>query len=165
MNVLIIAAMSADGFIAHDNTELANWTSKEDKKLFVELTKRAGVMVMGHTTYKTIGHPLPHRRNIVYSKSDQAQDDIEMTSEAPADLLARLQAEGVTEVAVCGGASIYSLFMQAGVVNEVYITVEPVLFGVGVSLFHSRLDAPLTLLETRKLNDNTVLLHYRVNHS
>ncbi|MCL5782229.1 MAG: dihydrofolate reductase, partial [Patescibacteria group bacterium] len=58
MKCFIIAALSADGYIARDEHHPAFWTSKEDKKRFVELTKRAGVVIMGSTTYTTIARPL-----------------------------------------------------------------------------------------------------------
>jgi len=67
MNVFIITAISADGFIARDSHHPAVWTSKEDKKRFVEITKRAGVVIMGLNTFRTLPKPLKDRLNIVYS--------------------------------------------------------------------------------------------------
>lgn len=160
MKVFIIAAVSVDGFIARHTDELANWTSKEDKKLFVTLTKRAGVMVMGGTTYRTIGQPLPGRRNIVYSRQAINTEGVEVTQETPEALIARLKAEGYNEVAICGGRSIYSMFLDAGLVDELYLTVEPVLFGTGIPL--SDTAANLHLLDSEQLNENTLLLHYEV---
>jgi len=162
MKTFIIAALSADGFIARDTHELADWTGSEDKKLFVELTKRAGVMVMGNTTFKTIGRALPGRDTIVYSRQQIAIDGVTVTDEAPADLVQRLRTEGRQELAICGGAAIYTLFLRAGVVDELYLTVEPCLFGTGVPLFTESIQADLKLLETRQLNDNVILLHYEV---
>lgn len=162
MKVFMIAAVSADGFIARRADELADWTSKEDKKLFVELTKRAGVMVMGNTTYRTIGHALPDRRMIVYSRSPVNDEGVEVTSEDPKDLVARLEREGYHELAICGGRSIYDLFLGAGVVDELYLTVEPVLFGEGISLLSTAVDHTLRLTEHATLNENTMLLHYEV---
>jgi dihydrofolate reductase len=162
MKVFMIAAISADGFIARRKDELANWTSPEDKRLFVDLTKRAGVMVLGSTTFKTIGHPLPGRRTIVYSRSGFTAEGVEVTSELPADLVTRLESEGCQELAVCGGASIYALFLGAGVVNELYLTVEPVLFGSGVPLIGLATNTRLKLLEERKLNQDTIIIHYEV---
>jgi len=162
MKAFIIAAITADGFIGRHSTELADWSSKEDKRLFVELTKRAGVMIMGGNTYRTIGRPLPGRRTIVYSRTPIEHDGVETTQSPPAQLLRQLEKEGCQEVAICGGRSIYDAFLQAGVVNELYLTVEPLLFGTGLTLASDSLSASLRLLEHRALNDNTILLHYEV---
>ena len=152
--------MSVDGFIARTNNELADWTSKEDKRLFIELTKRAGVIVMGGNTYRTIGKALPGRRNIVYSRHSIVQDGIEVTDESPKSLIARLEKEGCKELAVCGGATIYSMFLNAGVVDELYLTIEPILFGAGIALLESPADVPLKLIESRLISANILLAHY-----
>nr|AIA13617.1 Dihydrofolate reductase [uncultured bacterium]AIA13644.1 Dihydrofolate reductase [uncultured bacterium] len=164
MKTFVIAALTADGFIGRDAGHLADWTGQADKKVFTELTKEAGVMVMGSRTFETIGRALPGRRTIVYTKRPEAiaVAGIETTSEDPAQLVARLRADGANGIAICGGASIYSLFMTAGLVDELYITVVGKLFGSGVPLFGERLDVDLDLLEMEHLDEQTVLLHYRV---
>ncbi|MGF7229699.1 MAG: dihydrofolate reductase family protein [Candidatus Saccharibacteria bacterium] len=158
----IIATVSADGFIAREHNELANWSSKADKKLFVELTKRAGVMVMGASTYKTIGRALPDRRSIVYTHGVIDQEGVEVTTELPADLLARLESEGFSEVAICGGATIYDVFLRASLVTDIYLSVSPLLFGAGISLMTGTLDIRLKLKDSKLLDEDTMLLHYEV---
>lgn len=165
MKVFIIAAVTADGFIGRDAGHTADWTGSEDKKVFVRLTKEAGTMIMGSRTFDTIGRALPGRRNIVYtSRAEKYADvaDIETTNEAPADLLKRLEGEGAESVAICGGTSIYDLFMSSGLVTELYLTVIPTVFGTGVRLFTSSLTSNLQLLENTSLGDGAILLHYAV---
>ena len=164
MNVFIIAALSADGFIARNTTELADWTSNEDKKLFVRLTKAAGIMIMGATTFHTIGRALPDRHTIVYTKHPESItiSEVETTSEDPRILIERLAAQGAKAVAICGGSSIYSLFMESGLVDELYLTIEPTLFGSGIPLFTSPLTSNLRLLSSENLSENVLLLHYAV---
>jgi len=164
MNVFIIAAVTADGFIARSGTHEADWTGGEDKKVFVKLTKQAGTIVMGSRTFATIGRALPDRRNIVYtSKPDSiTADGIETTNESPVELIDRLSKEGVSTLAVCGGSAIYDLFMRAGVVDEIYLTIVPKLFGAGMPLFAGSLDCDLELIDTETLGKDTLLLHYRV---
>jgi len=163
MKAFIIAALSADGYIAHNAHELTDWTSKEDKKLFVELTKRAGVMVMGRSTFDTIGRALPGRKTVVYSSRPVEAEGVEVTQEPPQQLLARLSAEGYGEVAIVGGRSIYNQFLEAGVVDELYLTIEPLVLGSGVNLATIPKTMQLKLKELRKLNDDTVLVRYKVN--
>lgn len=162
MNVFIVAAVSADGFIARGASELVDWTSKEDKKVFVELTQRAGVMVFGSTTFRTFNRALPGRRNIVYSHDPIDVEGVETTQEAPAELIARLASEGHNELAICGGSAIFDMFMQAGVVDEIYLTVVPTLFGTGVPLLQTPIQQELSLKSQRNLNDDVMLLHYGV---
>jgi len=157
----IIAAETADGFIAKDKTHAAFWTSKEDKARFVELTKKAGVVVMGSQTFKTLPRALKERRNIVYSRS-QVFEDAEMTTESPIALLDRLESEEVKEVAICGGSDIYTMFAKAGLVDTIYLTVEPILFGSGIKMFNEDLNLQLKTISEEKTPTGTILLEYRV---
>lgn len=164
MNVILIAAITADGFIGRTSGHAADWTSNEDKKLFVKVTKEAGCMVMGSRTFETIGRALPGRRNIVLTSRPQDYDaeGVEFTSESAKDLVERLSSEGAKSLAVCGGAHVYHQFMKAGLVTELYLTVEPVLFGAGVKLFSDELDVVMKLVSSEKLNDDVILLRYSV---
>jgi dihydrofolate reductase len=165
MKTLIIAALTADGFIGRDAKHLADWTGKADKKLFTDVTKAAGIMVMGSRTFETIGRALPGRRTIVYTHRPEefaGIDSVDTTSEDPARLIAKLRAEGANGVAICGGASIYNMFMAAGVVDELYLTYVGKVFGTGVPLFGDSLNFDLDLLEIKQLDEQTVLLHYAV---
>ncbi len=176
MKVFIIAAMSADGFIAQRTDQPSvNWTSPEDKKHYVEKTKRAGVMVMGRKTFDTIGFPLKDRLNIIYTRKTKKQiaqqydiksgqpslDRLRVTAQKPGDLIKQLEEEGFEQLAVCGGASIYRQFLEAGVVDQLLLTIEPVLFGQGVSLFDQSLEKILNLVSSKQINQQgTLLLTY-----
>lgn len=164
MNVFIIAAITADGFIARSGTHGADWTGNEDKKVFVRLTKEAGTIVMGSRTFATIGHALPGRRNIVYTSNPEliTADGVETTSENPSALIERLEVEGIKSVAICGGAQIYDMFLRAGVVTEIYLTVISKLFGQGIPLFSSSIDQNLELMSTDTLDKGAVLLHFKI---
>lgn len=163
MKVYIIAAISVDGFIAKSKSELINWTSPEDKKFFREMTQKSKIMVMGGNTFRTFGKPLPNRRTIVYSRSEiKSTNDVEVTRLSPKDLIAKLESEGATELAICGGSDIYGMFLSSKVVTDIYLTIEPLVFGQGVSLFKGDHDVKLNLVESRQLNENTLLVHYKV---
>lgn len=163
IKAFIIAAQTLDGFIARDKNQLSmDWNSPEDKKRFVALTKKAGVVVMGSTTYKTFNKPLKDRLNIVYTRSGSFEG-AESTSENPLELLKKLENRGYTEVAICGGSEIYSMFMEAGLVDTIYLTVEPVYFGEGIKLFNKSIDKKMTLVSHEKTESGTLFLEYKVN--
>lgn len=162
MKTFIISAISTDGFIARDpNVPSTTWTSLSDKKHFSETTKRAGVIVMGAKTFATIGKALPGRRTIVYSNNPINAPGVETTAIPPAELIAKLEREGVKELAVCGGAAIYSMFMEAGVVDLIYLTIEPIIFGSGIPLFKKPLNAKLELVSFDK-KEQSIFLEYKI---
>jgi len=162
MKVYIIAAVTADGFIAKSKDQLIDWTSREDKKFFSEMTSKSGVIVLGGNTFRTFKSLLPGRRHIVYTRNDIDDEKVETTSESPGELIKRLSDEGLSEVAICGGSSIYSMFLNAGVVTDVYLTIEPLLFGGGIKLLDTEMEIKLELHSIQKLNQGTLLVHYKV---
>ena len=164
MRTVIVAAITADGFIGRTSDHLADWTGKADKKLFVDVTKALGTMVMGSRTFATIGRALPDRKTIVYTSRPESisVEGVETTQESPRELVARLEKEGAHGLAVVGGATIYGQFMEAGVVDELYLSIAPVAFGKGVPLFNTELEAKFQLLECTNLDADTILLHYKV---
>jgi dihydrofolate reductase len=163
MKVFLIAALTADGFIAKDSQHSPlNWTSKEDKKRLIELTKKAGVVVMGSRTYATIGRPLKERVNIVYSK-DKSFEGVEITQLPPRDLIMQLESRGFQEVAILGGSHIYNMFMKSGLVDTLYLTVEPIVFGSGVRLFTDEMLYHLRLVTSEVTENGSVLLEYKVD--
>ncbi len=166
IKIFIIAALSVDGFIARDSSAPSTvWTSKEDKKRFVELTKRAGVIVTGQNTWKTFGgRALKDRLNIIYSpeRLPDMPESVETTTKEPTELIQELETRGFKEVAICGGSQIYTMFMKSGLVDSLYLTIEPTLFGNGIRLFKETLDYKLELVNLEKTESGTLLVEYKV---
>ena len=160
-------AQTADGFIAKNSGHEATWTSKEDKKRFIEITKKAGVMIMGLNTFNTFPSPLPGRLHIVYSPDENATDNnipgvVEYTKDSPTDLIKRLEERGFTEVAICGGTTIYTMFMKSGLVETIYLTIAPKLFGKGMGIFNDDLNVNLQLVSKEITEGGTMLLEYKL---
>lgn len=178
MRLFIIAALSADGLLADQKTQKStDWTSQADFDYFVSRTKQAGVCIMGSTTYQTIGHPLKDRLTIVYTtkpntlpntsnlescKQHRATNTTYTTQLPPKKLVSLLTNAGYNEIAICGGTSIYTLFLQSGLVNTLYLTYEPILFGQGVPLFNAPISQKLKLTKTTPLSSQTTLMEYQV---
>ncbi len=157
-------AITADGKIAKDSTQFTDWTSREDKKLFVEVSKKHGVIMMGENTFKTFLKPLPGRLNVVFSKQENPEpiEGVKWVNGEPQQVLEELETLGYKSALLGGGATINSLFLKNKLITEIILTIEPKIFGQGLSLFNEDLDVNLKLLEIEKLNDNTIMIKYQV---
>ena len=167
IKTFIIVAQTVDGFIARNSTHEATWTSREDKKRFIEITKRAGVIVMGLNTFQTFPSPLKDRLHIVYSPDEDAYKNniegvVEYTKLNPVDLIKDLENRGFKEVAICGGSTIYTMFIKSGLVDTIYLTTEPILFGSGMGIFKESLDVKLELIDLEKTEKGTLLAEYKI---
>lgn len=164
MKITLIASLSVDGNIAKDvHQSSLDWNEKADTQFFVSKTKELGTVVMGWNTWRTIGKSLSGRRLIVLSRSKHDdQDGVEFVDETVSHLCQRLQTQGVKTLAVAGGASVYSQFLQAGLVDELYVTVAPVLFGEGVGFANGFDQIDLELQDVQRLGAQSALFHYSV---
>ena len=167
MKAIVLMAITVDGKIAKTADHLANWTSKADKKIFVEETKKAGVIVMGETTYNTIGRPLPGRLNVILSLSPDANQNqpgiLEFTNTQPRELLQELAGRGFNSVILGGGATINGLFLKENLIDEVWLTIEPKIFGDGLSLFKGAdVNLDLELLEMKQLDTHVLQVRYKI---
>jgi dihydrofolate reductase len=170
MHVSLLAAVTADGFIGRNADDRSfDWTSEEDKKFYVEMIKKAGVVVMGAQTFKTFTRYPKGLEYYIYTRTPQAfvnPKPAVITATAvnvePRELVRQLAAKGHKEVAVCGGASIYTQFLKAGVVDTLYLTVEPVMFGSGVKLLNEFMETKLELKEVHHISEQTVVMEYGV---
>lgn len=169
IQTFIIAATSKDGYIGKNaEHKSSDWTSKEDLRNFVRLTKRARALIVGSKTFETFSRngdapkPLPDRLNIIYSRSKRYEgENIMMTSDEPRVLLKKLEVVGFTEVAIAGGSEIYQMFLNTGLVDRIYLTVEPIEFGGGIPFYRGNLRDAFHLISWQTVNDTgTVFREY-----
>jgi len=165
MKVILMMALTADGMIGKDAAHFPDWSGKEDKKRFKQLTMGAGVVIMGSATYDTIGRPLPGRKNIVLTrKTDRfsTQDNLVFTNQKPAEILESLTSEDFNHVILIGGAQINYLFAREGLIDEMILTYCPKIFGTGLAVFSEEIFMDLNLLSMEQLDENVVCVHYEV---
>ena len=165
MKILLVMALTADGMTGRDDGHFVDWSGKEDKKLFVKITRQAGVIIMGSKTFDTIGKPLPGRKNIVLTRNPERiskPPELTFTDRSPEDLITALEQEGYSEAVLAGGPRINTLFARARCIDEIILTISPLVFGKGLSLFSDAVQMPLELIDVRRLEEQTVYVHYRV---
>lgn len=165
MKVVLLMALTADGMIARDQNHFPDWTSRQDKAMFKQVTQKAGALIMGSRTYDAIGKPLPGRKNIVLTRNKQRQSshrDLVYTDREPNALLIDLEDDGFHEVILAGGATINTLFARQGLIDEIHVTYSPKIFGTGLTLFAGEMSMDLQLLEFEKLGPDEILVRYRV---
>jgi dihydrofolate reductase len=167
MKVILLMALTADGKIAKDSDHFPDWTGKADKKLFVSISKKAGVLIMGSKTFDTIGAPLPHRLNVVMTRNKSRiskWDNLVYTDAPPREVLAKLDEQGYTEVVLAGGRTINDIFGREELIDEIDLTIAPKIFGAGLSLFSEAIEMDLELLHFKELEPNVIYLKYKVLH-
>ncbi len=167
MHVSLMVAITVDGKIAKASGHYPDWTGKADKQLYVEITQKAGVMIMGSTTFDIIRRVLPGRKTIVMTRNANRRsdrDDLVFTQAPPEQIIADLASQGYEKAVVVGGAKINHLFAAKGLIDELILTISPYAFGSGLSIFSESVDLKLALKKFWQLDENTLCVRYRVIH-
>lgn len=164
MKIVMMMAMTLDGKIAKTDNHFPDWTSREDKKLFAKVSKEAGVVIMGDKTFFTFPAPLKDRLNVVFTldENPKSMEGVKWVKGESEDVVRELEALGHTSAVLGGGAFINGLFLEHKLIDEIYITVEPKIFGDGLSLFKGDFDLKLELIDVEKINSDSVVLKYKV---
>lgn len=176
----VFIATSLDGFIARPDGSI-DWLLQATTRVpagedcgYQAFMDTVDVLVMGRKTFEQAlsFDPWPYAGKPVVVLSQRGVEvptalchEVSTSAEAPAALLARLSATGARKLYIDGGQTIQR-FLRAGLIDELTITVIPVLLGAGRPLF-GPLDADVTLthVETRAYPFGFVQHHYRVQRT
>jgi len=169
MKISIYIASSANGFISNSRN-VPDWLSQEYGQGMYAICQEFKAVIMGKTTYNIIAPdylPLKDEGTTVVLTTDETvksdNPSVMFTKDSPAEIKQMLEGKGHTEAVIIGGTMTISQFMNAGLVDEIYFVVEPVLFDNGLPLLKDVVgEFKLNLLEVSKLNSNTVQLHYMI---
>ncbi|MET0779481.1 MAG: dihydrofolate reductase [Candidatus Saccharimonadales bacterium] len=173
MRIALAAVVSLDGRLTRgDDPNSHAWTSIEDWRIFVELRSKHDALIMGRETYELI-KPEPeagtHRVVVAVHpelyKGMQVKDQLEFMKPDPAVIIAELAKRGRKRVLIAGDSTITYRFLKAGLVDDLYVTFEPVLFGAGNTFMAGpqALDVKARLKSVKKLNEQgTLLAHYTI---
>lgn len=163
--------MSLDGKLTKWNrSDVAEWSSSEDLAHFLKVRDENNLLVMGSGTFDA-AKPAAEKGKLrvvmtrsteKYAKLTRA-GELEFTSEKPKGLVERLEKRGYKQILLVGGQGVATAFFEANLINEIWITIEPKIFGEGKGMVAKRMDVSLSLFEMKRLNKKgTVLMKYEV---
>ena len=122
MRVSLIAAVADNGVIGKENDLV--WSLPDDMSFFKASTLGRHV-IMGRRNYESIPHkfrPLPGRPNIVMSRNSEYDSRGASLVTSLEDALEIAREAGESEAFIIGGGQIYTMALDARVVDTMYIT-------------------------------------------
>jgi dihydrofolate reductase len=166
MKAILYMAMTINGYIAKEDHNTP-WSNEEWNSFYNFIKERKNIVV-GKSTYNLmkkerefdkIGNPTV----VVVTKNKIIDDQDVLFVESPKKALDILSKKGFNEIVVAGGGELNSSFLKEGLISEMYLDIEPIVFGKGIKLFSdNNLNVELELLDVKKLSKNSLQLHYRV---
>jgi dihydrofolate reductase len=170
MHVSLLAAVTKDGFIARSETDKSfDWTSAEDKAFYIQTIKAADVIIMGLKTFNTFTRYPKGKTYVIITRHPQNFVNPKPTvitaiptNSSPGEILSDLDKKGFKTVVIAGGRTVYTLFLEANLVDTVYLTVETdIEFNDGIPLFTKPINLPPPS-KTALLSPTTILNQYQL---
>ncbi len=172
MKTILIFVSSLDGKITRwGNPMIRSWSSKSDQEHFDAIWKDTRVIIMGSGTYNPDPvKPVSRHLFVILTrhperyKSREIPGQLEFTDDSPLLLMERFQKANEDKLLIVGGAQIAALFLKAQLIDELWLTIEPRIFGIGASFVNDeKLNIELKLLSCEQANEQgTLILKYKV---
>ncbi len=171
-------AASLDGFIAEPDGGTGWLRAYEDagRALYEEFLAGVGALAMGAATYEGLIEQLdseawPYEDRPTWVFTHRGQDapdgaDVRFVQGPVAQAHAEMRATAAdANVWVVGGGDLLSQFVDAGLLQDLRLTVVPVVLGAGVPLFPKRLLGALELTGSTDVGGGLVELRYGLPNS
>jgi dihydrofolate reductase len=167
MKTILIFVSTLDGKITKwGEPNISLWSSHQDQDYYKKVLNESRLIVMGSNTFNAdtfkpsadhlliimTGHPDKY-------KSVEITGQIEFTNESPVELIARFISKGHKQILVVGGPHIATSFLKEQLIDELWLTLEPKIFGTGGNFVTDvKLDINLSLLHCEKVNEQGTLI-------
>ena len=179
--LIYITNTSLDGYI-EDETGAFDWAEPDHVFLFItELLRPIGTYLYGRRLYETMSYwdapteenPPPERvefarvwqgaEKIAFSRTLTTPTTRKTRIERDFDpeAIRKLKRESEHDLLI-GGAELAGVALEADLVDECHLFVNPVIVGGGKPAFVAGLRRDLELLETRRFSNGVVYVRYRV---
>jgi dihydrofolate reductase len=166
--------VSADGVIGDPPQWAMGYRDEEVQAEALDRLSGSDAMLMGRGTYELFAATWPAQagdfadrlnsiRKYVFSSTLEQADWNNSTivrGDAVAEVT-RLKQQAGGELAVYGHGLLAQTLLQAGLVDELRLSIHPVLVGRGKLLFRDGVIGPLKLVATRAFGTGVVVLSYR----
>lgn len=163
-------AMSLDGYIAGPNGEY-DWIVTDPEIDFAALMARFDTFLIGRKTFEVMQRmgseapPTPGITHIVFSRTLRPEDCPGATLSDDAErVVTDLRTKPGKDIALFGGGELFRSLLGAGLVDEVSVSVVPVLLGGGIPFLPSPAARTRLQLRTHRLYRTTgiVSLEYDI---
>jgi dihydrofolate reductase len=169
--VILYIAASLDGYIAKPGDDLSFllMVQKEGEDYgYTDFINSVDAVILGRRTYDWVMTQVPefpHADKETYVITRTARPDIGKTKFYTGDLrslIIELKSREGKNIFIDGGAQIVNALLKEKLIDEMIISIIPILVGNGIKLFEDgRPEQVLELLSTKQFDTGLTQLHYK----
>ncbi|MGL5731372.1 MAG: dihydrofolate reductase family protein, partial [Bacteroidales bacterium] len=129
-----------------------------------------GITIMGHNTYEEIlsfdiPFPYPDKINYIFTRTEREDDQnpVEFITEDPAKFVHELKKDSFGgDIWLIGGSQINKYLLNADLIDEIILSIHPVIIGSGIPLFaEGTWKKDFEIIETINFENIFIQIHLR----
>ncbi len=162
--IILYIASSLDGYIARENGDV-DWLPKSTDSGYGDFYKSIDTVVMGKKTYDQIltfgEYPYEGKKSYVFTGNEALKKDenVEFLSSI-GKFTGKLDPFSEENIWLVGGAELVSVFLRNKLVDEIILSVIPIVLGKGIPLFQNiNHDVKLQLIKTTEYTELVELIY------
>jgi dihydrofolate reductase len=169
--LFLFIAMSLDGYIAKPDGDISFLSQVEEDGEdygYAHFIATVDTVILGRKTYDKIcsmGHDLPYgNRNVIVLTRNPfpAKDKITFYSGSLSEIISNLKSQAGLNIYCDGGAETVQQLLKEDLIDEIIVSIIPVILGDGISLFGKGLQQQnLQLVSAESFAKGLVQLHYK----
>ncbi|KXS40381.1 dihydrofolate reductase [Methanolobus zinderi] len=167
--VNLFIAASLDGYISRPDGSV-DWLFTDGDYGYQEFYDSIGTVLMGRKTYDKVlefgDYPYKDKRSIVFTRQDHPFQDIDKLEFVSGDIgkftdsLRLSESDGIWLV---GGSQIIRLFLEQDLIDEIILSIHPIILGNGIPLFDRiKKEVHMELINNASFESGLAQLHYRI---
>jgi len=172
-SVILGLAVTLDGFIEGPNGEY-DWCFTDQDYGMNDFLGRVDTILIGRKSYEVAmaagpdyGMPaMPPMKEYIFSNTlKEVKDGAMLVAGDTIAAVKKIKEQPGKDIWLFGGAALTGSLIKAGLVDELWLSIHPVLLGAGRPLFTGLLNRySLELLETKSYGTGLVSVRYRFRH-
>lgn len=170
--LILYIACSVDGYIAKpiDDLSFLKCVEQEGEDYgYFDFVNQVDTVIVGRNTYQWIldqGMEYPHKDKtcfIITRTPQESIDNIHFYTRDLEELVNQIKAKPGKDIYCDGGAQVVRLLLEKQLIDELIISVIPMLLGDGKKLFDPLYpEQDLDLINSKSFSSGLVQLHYAV---
>lgn len=168
--IILFIAASLDGYIARESGEI-DWLFTDQDYGYTDFSAQVDTLIMGNKTYQQVlsfdEYPYEDKEVFVFSKtqSGTTHNQAKFVNSNWVNFTKTLRQSHGGNIWLVGGAQLIHFFLQQGFIDELILSIHPIILGSGIPLIvnDSSLETKLELQNVKSFNTGLVQMFYKIN--
>ena len=166
--VILFIATSLDGFIARNDNDIS-WLFHDQDYGYKKFYSGIDCVIMGRKTYEVAcqleENPFLEKKCYVFTRKKMEDENNVLYRNNPVHVATELKRKEGKNIWLVGGEQISKELMNAGLIDEIVLSIHPIILGEGIFLYGGIDQRKLQLISCSSFTSGLIQMHYLVRNN